>query len=137
MTIQIRYVAGFKYQLAANHSVQTPVTGVRIEDAYFLLEESGMLHVWKGYAWDGASGPTYDSKSSMRASMVHDVFCQAMRDNRLDYTRWQNTINAFFKAQCIEDGMWAWRAAVWHAAVEFADAGNPKQGPDRNVLAAP
>lgn len=137
MIVQIRYIDGFKYQLAGNYSVQTPIIGERIEDDYFVLEENGMLHIRKGYAWDGASGPTFDSKSSMRPSMVHDVFCQVMRDGRLDYDRWQDTVNALFRAQCIEDGMWPWRAAIWHAAVEFADAGNPKQGPDRAVLTAP
>lgn len=134
---QIVYVEGFKYQLAADYVCETPITGVEIEDDYFTLKENGYLRVKKGYAWDGASGPTFDTKSSMRASMVHDVFCQAMRDKRLSYERWQDTVNEFFEKQCIEDGMWEWRASLWHSAVEFADAGNPDQGPDRVPMVAP
>lgn len=133
----IKYIGGFKYQLAEDYSCQTPIVGERIEDDYFVLEEDGRLLVKKGYPWDGASGPTFDTKSSMRPSMVHDVFCQAMRDKRLSYEKWQDTVNAFFKKQCIEDGMWLWRANLWHSAVEFADAGNPRQGPDREILQAP
>lgn len=133
----IKYIAGFKYQLAETYTLHTPIVGEVINDDYFTLEEDGILTVKKGYAWDGASGPTFDSKSSMRPSLIHDVFCQAMRDGRLDYERWQDTVNEFFKQMCIEDGMWRVRANLWHSAVEFADAGNPNQGPDRAIEEAP
>ena len=33
----------------------------------------------KGYAWDGASGPTFDTCASFRASLVHDALYQCMR----------------------------------------------------------
>lgn len=133
----IRYSEGYKYQLEALYACETPVTGTLIEDDLFTLYESGLLVIRKGFAWDGASGPTFDSKSSMRASLVHDVFCICMRDGRLSYEKWQDTVNEFFRQQCIEDGMWHWRAGLWHAAVELADAGNPEQGRDRVVLTAP
>lgn len=133
----IRYSEGYKYQLEALYACETPVTGTLIEDDLFTIYESGLLVIRKGFAWDGASGPTFDSKSSMRASLVHDVFCICMRDGRLSYEKWQDTVNEFFRQQCIEDGMWHWRAGLWHAAVELADAGNPDQGRDRVVLTAP
>lgn len=133
----IRYSEGYKYQLEALYACETPVTGTLIEDDLFTLYESGLLVIRKGFAWDGASGPTFDTKSSMRASLVHDVFCVCMRDGRLSYEKWQDTVNEFFRQQCIEDGMWHWRAGLWHAAVELADAGNPDQGRDRVVLTAP
>lgn len=135
--MKIKYTTGFKYQLSRDFAIQTPVICELIEDDFFGLSEDGLLQIRKGYAWDGASGPTFDTKSSMRASMVHDVFCVAMRDRRLSYDKWQDTVNAFFRQMCIEDGMWVWRANLWHAAVEFADAGNPRQGPDREILTAP
>jgi hypothetical protein len=133
----IIYCDGFKYQLREAYSCVTPIVGVEIMDREFYLQEDGTLTIFPGFAWDGASGPTFDSKSSMRASLVHDVFCVCMRDGRLDYEKYQDTVNSFFEQQCLEDGMWAWRAHLWHAAVEFADAGNPNQGPDRKVLKAP
>ena len=133
----MKYVEGFKYQLAETYIVQTPITGSRIDDDYFTLQEDGTLIVNKGYAWDGASGPTFDSRSSMRPSLVHDVFCQAMRDGRLSYEQWQDKVNDLFEQMCREDGMWGWRASLWHSAVELADCGNPEQGPDRIVKEAP
>jgi len=133
----VKYIQGMKYQLVEDYSVMTPVTGVSIADRYFELRADGMLVVFTGFGWDGASGPTFDTASSMTASMVHDVFCICMRDGRLSYDRWQDTINEFFKTMCVNAGMWPMRAAVWHAGVEFGDAGNPNAGPDRPVLFAP
>lgn len=133
----IHYIRGMKYQLVKDYSCQTPIIGVHIDDPFFRLDIGGLLYIRKGYAWDGASGPTWDSKSSMRASLVHDVFCSCMRGGRLDFDRWQDTVNLLFRQHCLEDGMWPVRADIWFAAVEFADAGNPDQGPDREVLTAP
>jgi len=134
VSYSIRYYEGFKYQLAEDYQCATPIFGVDIKDREFHLDVNGTLKINAGFAWDGASGPTFDSRSSMRASLVHDVFCVCMRDGRLDYSKYQDTVNQFFKQQCIEDGMWEWRASLWHTAVEFADAGNPNQGPDRKIL---
>jgi hypothetical protein len=136
--MKIRYVEGMKYWLPEDvMPVKTPITGVRIEDKFFNLAPDGTLRLFGGFAWNGASGPTFDTKSSIGPSAVHDAFCWCMRDGRLDYDKWQDRVNEFFRQQCIEDGMWEWRAGVWHAGVEIGDAGNPDQGPDRRVLEAP
>lgn len=129
----MKYIKGMKYQLAEDYSVSTPVVGEHVESKWYVLHENGVLDVFSGYCWDGASGPTFDTDSSMKASLVHDVFCLMMRDKVLSYDKWQDTVNAFFRQQCIEDGMWVWRANLWHDAVEFADSGDPNQGPDRKV----
>ena len=134
---QIVYCDGFKYQLTEDYECNTPIVGIEIDDPEFHLYPDGTLKVFRFFAWDGASGPTFDTKSSMRASLVHDVFCVCMRDGRLSYAEYQDKVNQFFKQQCIEDGMWEWRAHLWYLAVETADAGNPNQGPDRKTLTAP
>lgn len=135
--MRIKYSEGYKYQLEELYACSTTIVGELIEDDLFTLYPTGLLVIRKGFAWDGASGPTFDTKNSMRASLVHDVFCVCMRDGRLSYERWQDTVNELFRLQCIESGMWRWRANLWHAAVEFADAGNPDQGPDRETKEAP
>ena len=133
---RIRYLQGVKFVLSEDYLVQTPVTGVDIIDPWFRLFPDGRLHILAGFAWDGPSGPTFDTKDSLRASLIHDVFCIAMRDGRLNFER-QDAINEFFREMCIEDGMPAWRARIWFWGVEIGDAGNPDQGPDRCVLVAP
>jgi hypothetical protein len=117
--------------------VQTPIRGVKIVDRFFRLDEDGMLWIFAGFAWNGASGPTFDTASSMGPSAVHDIFCICMRDGRLDYAVWQDIVNDFFRQQCLEDGMCVARANFWHWGVEVGDAGNPSQGPDRKILEAP
>lgn len=133
----MKYIRGMKYQLVEDEACATVILGEHIRAEFFELFPDGRLVLYAGFAWDGASGPTIDSKSSMRASAFHDALCVLMRAGRLSYEVWQDRVNALFKQQCLEDGMWAARAAVWHAFVEFADAGNPEQGPDRKVLKAP
>jgi hypothetical protein len=130
----MKYSSGYKYQLEEDYEVQTPVKGTFVVGSQFILYGSGLLHISRGFAWDGASGPTFDSKSSMIASLVHDVFCVMMRNKMLPYTEYHHTVNKFFRQQCIDAGMWKWRAEVWYRAVELADAGNPDQGPDRVVI---
>ncbi len=114
----IKYRAGFKYQLAESYSCMTPIKPENaIKHEFFTLSKNGKLWIKQGYAWDGASGPTFDTKSSMRPSLVHDAFCQMMRSRLIDYDKWQDTVNEFFKQQCKEDGMWGIRASIWYAAV--------------------
>ena len=135
---KILYRAGYKYILAESYSVTTPIKpDMPIKHEYFTLSKNGKLWIKKGFAWDGASGPTFDSKSSMRPSLVHDAFCQMMRSRLIDYDKWQDKVNEFFKQQCKEDGMWGMRASIWYAAVEFANAGHPDQGESNPVQEAP
>jgi hypothetical protein len=136
--VKIRYIKGIKYWVVEDViPVQTPVIGVTIIDRFFRLDPDGMLSIFAGFAWDGPSGWTFDTKDSMGPSAVHDVFCICMRDGRLSYDQWQDIVNEFFRKQCLEDGMPEWRADTWHWFVEAGDAGNPEQGPDRRVLEAP
>ena len=135
--MEIEYTKGWKYQLARSCKTKTPVTGYDIVNDYFHLHSNGDLEVFKGYAWDGASGPTFDTKSSMFPSMIHDVFCQCMRDGSISYDAWQDTINKLFETHCKACGMFEARVAIWYLGVEIGDAGNPEQGPDRGILTAP
>ena len=123
----IRYKTGYKYQLTADYEVQTPVLceSMLVHD-FFALYPSGVLSIRKGYAWDGASGPTLDTKSSMRPSLVHDCFCQLMKERLLDYQTWGPVVHEFFRKQCIEDGMSSWRAWLWHKGVVFGRGGDPE-----------
>jgi len=134
----ILYRAGYKYQLAESYSVQTPIKpSVPIRHEFFTLSRNGKLWIKRGYAWDGASGPTFDTKSSMLPSLPHDAFCQMMRSKLLDYSRWQDEVNKFFYRQCLESGMWKARAWLWYQAVEFANAGHPDQGESNPIQEAP
>lgn len=40
---------------------------------------NGKIIVTTGYAWDGGSGPVFDTKSVLLPSLIHDCFYQAIR----------------------------------------------------------
>jgi len=74
---------GYKYTLAdSQYIVLRNFPTVDIETPFFRLKKN-ILFIHKGYSWDGASGPTWDSESTITPSLVHDVLYQAIRAGKL------------------------------------------------------
>lgn len=134
----IKYRSGYKYQLVEDYRVKVGVIPVRDIDTDFIgLTKQGMLLVKKGYAWDGPSGPTIDTKNFMRGSLVHDALYQLMRNRHLSNTRWRAEADNELKRMCLEDGMFRIRAAWVHRGVRVG--GGPAADPasTKKVLTAP
>jgi len=128
----MKYKKGFKYQLAEDYSISIKkLVEEKIELDFITLIPQGdffaKLTIKKGYAWDGASGITIDTKSSMRGALIHDALYQLMRMELIDI-KWRKYADELLRDLCIEDGMWRWRANAWYNAVQnFADfAADPK-----------
>jgi len=125
---QIEYRSGYKYQLAKDYRVKVSVVPVQdIDTDYIGLSASGILFIKKGYAWDGPSGPTVDTKNFMRGSLVHDALYQLMRTRHLSKTRWRAVADLELKRMCLEDGMSRLRAAWVHRGVRLG--GGPAADP--------
>lgn len=78
---------GYKYTLAEHQYVALRnFADVVLESPYFHLKRN-VLHIYKGYSWDGASGPTWDTNDTITPSLVHDVLYQAIREGLLSPTR--------------------------------------------------
>ena len=137
MKPSIKYCEGYKYQLQADYSVQTPLRPRSPIDAeYIQLNPDGLLTIRQGYACDGPSGPTWDSASSMRAAFVHDALYQMIREGFLP-AECRNIADDLLCQICIEDGMWPWRARVWKwAVIKFAKSAASWDN-ERKVLTAP
>jgi hypothetical protein len=106
----ICYKSGFKYQLVDDYEDILPIKPKDpIATPYVVLNSSGYLKIRSGYAWDGPSGPTVDSKNFMRGSLVHDVLYELMRKDLLPRTM-KGPADELLKAMCKEDGMWSLRA---------------------------
>lgn len=136
---RIAYSEGFKYQLRADYVIQTsvlPMSGKDVITEFIRLSATGLLWIRDGYAWDGASGPTWDSPSSMRSSLVHDAVYQLMREELVSQ-KFRVVIDGKFYDICIEDGMYAWRAKVWHVLVRdlALSAANPEN--EKKIIWAP
>jgi hypothetical protein len=132
----IRFARGYKYQLRAPYATQIelrPEVGAGTE--WVTLDTDGGLTIRAGYAWDGASGPTYDSKSSMRASLVHDSLYALLRLGLLP-AKHRADADAIFHRMCVEDGMLAPRAWLWYHAVRIfaSPAADPaSESPDETA----
>lgn len=135
----IRYKDGYKYQLAATHHHKLSFRlnlKAEISTEYLTIRLDGTLIIKKGYAWDGASGPTYDSKSSMRGALVHDAIYQLMRMGLLDIKFRKKADLEMYKIMR-EDGMWYLRAKSWYFSVRVAAGFAAKPDARKKVLTAP
>ncbi len=132
---RICFKGGYKYQLEVDYEdivFLKPSVGVTAnENAYIQLSEDGELRIKEGYAWDGPSGPTYDSKNFMRGSLVHDAMYQLIREGFLGEDR-KNEADLLLREMCREDGMswirasWVYRGLKWFGG-PAADPANKKQ----------
>jgi hypothetical protein len=120
----IKYTPGYKYQLRRNYTVATGIFPNRAVKLDFIeLSLDGQIIIKKGYAWDGPSGPTVDTNSFMRGSLVHDALYQLMRNAYLPggNSETRHRVDKLLRQHCLEDGMTRIRAWwVYKAVHKFA-----------------
>ena len=74
----------YKYELLKTYTIRANFRPQRpISNDFYAFGTNGLLIAKKGYRWDGASGPTLDTTSTIRASCVHDVLYQMIRNREL------------------------------------------------------
>jgi hypothetical protein len=124
----ITYTDGWKYQLRADYTCDTDILPLsRVVTEYLILETDGRLTIKRGYAWDGPSGPTVDTKSFMRGSLVHDACYQLLREKHLPRSA-RDSADRLLQKICKEDGMSAIRA--WWVYQGVAIFGKDSAGRD-------
>lgn len=113
----IKYSEGYEYMLEEDYSVQTQIKPPHFILTQFIrLDTDGRLSIIGGYCWDGPSGPTFDTKSSMRGSLIHDALYQLIRVGHLREGD-QKAADKELLAALLCDGMGRLRAQLWYAAV--------------------
>lgn len=135
---RIAYKDGYKYQLVEEYVVDIPLTPASdINTDYIALTHTGTLTIKRGYAWDGPSGPTIDSRNFMRGSLVHDALYQLMRHDNLDKKTYRKAADKLLQTMCKEDGMSSIRA--WWVYKGVALFGDPAADPanKKPVIFAP
>jgi len=112
----------YKYSLAEDYSHQTDVKVTKDADLFLVkIDTTGFLQIKKGYAWDGPSGPTFDTKNFMSGSLVHDALYQLMREGKIGRDQ-RLRADEILREICIEDGMskirawWAYVGVKWFGA---------------------
>lgn len=135
--MRIAYRDGYRYQLAADYSVQldfAPDEDIRTD--FIAFNRLGVLTVYMGYAWDGPSGPAIATDTFMRGSLEHDAGYQLLR-MRLLPPAFRAKFDARLRACCLEDGMM--RARAWWVYQGVRLGGGPAAAPenDKPILWAP
>lgn len=110
----ISYKKGYKYQLSESYVVSIDVKPNEedIKTPFIDLTTEGELTIRKYYAWDGPSGPTFDTLNFMRGSLVHDALYQLMRFEKLDKEIYREPADRLLQKMCRVDGM-GWLRAKW------------------------
>lgn len=133
----IKYKEGYKYQLAEDYQVEVPIVGQEIDSTFISLTKRGFLTIKAGYAWDGPSGPTIDTRDFMRGALVHDALYQLMRDHGLNRNLYRPVADRTMRFICQQDGMSWFRAWYCYCAVRlFGDKSARREGGAR-VKTAP
>lgn len=106
------YKDGFKYQLDRSFHIQLNIgisqNAVTVP-GYIQLTVTGNMTIFRGYAWDGPSGPTWDDYKNIRPSLVHDALYQLMR-NKLISRKYRKYADELLYQMLRQDGMSKFRA---------------------------
>lgn len=104
---------------------------------FVTLKKNGILEIYKGYAWDGPSGPTIDTKDFMRGSLVHDALYQLIREEKIE-RRFKEDADKILQKICREDGMNKFRAWYVYWAVRlFGKAQKNPNDDNQQIIEAP
>ena len=135
-----RKLRHYKYQLMQDYTINIEIeTEEDIETSFIVLTTDGELTIKNRYAWDGPSGPTTDTKSFMRGSLVHDALYQLMHEGHLDHQEHREYADDLLKKICLEDGMSMVRAWYVHKSVrKFGEThARPSPKPQDEIICVP
>jgi Protein of unknown function (DUF1353) len=112
----------WKYELLGNMEISVDIP-VRAKNRHVTLDNNKLrvhayyrMEVWINYHWDGPSGPTFDTKTFMRASLFHDALCQLIGEGLLD-KKYRKYADQLLRQIALEDGMSKFRAWYVYMAV--------------------
>lgn len=138
---RIAYVqtSSYKYRLVEAYELRLsfPLAEPCEVAGFVRLVPAGMgarLEVCTGYAWDGPSGPTFDTRSFLRGSLVHDALYQLLRTGRLPSDPWRLRADVLLRDLCREDGMSWFRSAYVYAAVRVFGGRAARARPEAQAI---
>jgi len=137
--IRYRKLSKYKYQLGDPYTCQLAIEpDDEVDIEYLALSSDGQLTIKKNYAWDGPSGPTFDTKTFMRGSLVHDALYQLIRVKHLKLDQ-RDYADRLLQKMCKDDGMISFRAwYVYHALKLFGKhAVKPRKDKKNEYISAP
>lgn len=133
----MKYKAGYKYVLFKRCMVRTKIRpGKEIKTKYASLDLLGNLVMEEGFASDGPSGPTIDTKTFMRGAFTHDALYEFMRKGLLGQ-KYREEADRELRRICIEDGMNKIRAWWVYQGVRLGGSRSASTENRKEILEAP
>lgn len=126
----------YKYRTTKDWECYTGIHGAPTDVLpWVVLRTDGVLWIRRGYAWDGPSGPTVDTRNWMRPSLVHDALYQLMREGQgvLDYT-YRYQVDRLMYRMLLEEGMSRFRAWYSYQAVRAFGGPRAKKRREREIV---
>lgn len=114
--MEYQEIKKYKYTLSVIEVIDTGIRGYSFDHEFFNLTLDGLLTIYKHYKWDGVSGPTWDTKSTMIPGLGHDALYQAIRLKLLP-VQMKDVIDLFFYSEMLRCKVWAPRAKYFYKAV--------------------
>ena len=96
----------------------------------------GVLFVRKNYCWDGASGPTVDTKNTILPSLPHDALFQLIRNGYLSH-EWYKEADAELYRLLALGGMSKIRLFLWKLGLGLTKGSAAKAKNIKKILVAP
>lgn len=134
---EILYKSGYKYQVAQDYRFTVSEEFPSLIHAGDFLRVAGRdVIIKKGYAGDGPSGPTIDTKSFMRGAWEHDALYQLIREEVYPESL-REAADKHLIATCEADGMsWARRQWVYYG-LRIGGAKSASKSAIKPILRAP
>lgn len=102
----------YKYKLLETIECDLDYDFPTFDFDWFHVEDKKII-VKEGYAWDGASGPTFDTRSVLKPSLIHDCLYQAIRLGLLSNS-YRKTADLQFRHHLIRNGCFPLRAFLFY-----------------------
>jgi hypothetical protein len=101
------------------YKVDIPITVDDIVQVNYVRITPDEINIGMYYQWDGANG-IWDSPKIMMPSLVHDAFCQHLKNGNLkDTKKIRYFVDCLLYKMCIDNGMWKFKAGVIFYSVRW------------------
>lgn len=128
---------GYKYVVKRDYHIKLDIVPYApIDVDHMQMDMQGNTVIRAGYPWNGASGPTWDTLTSMAGSLVHDLIYELIRLGLID-AAYKGYADHLLHDICVEDGMWGFRADYWRWAVLKFGAGSCRPSAEPREEVAP
>lgn len=136
----IIYTPGYKYQLDFTYHYQDDrldnLVPSQAGNHYITIYNNGTIEIANGYAWDGPSGPTIDTKDFMRGSLIHDSLYQLIREGYLGLAI-RPIADQILRDVCRQDGMSWLRSQIVYLAVKEWGTSSALPPAEKQPISAP